>query len=1297
MKIKSLYDIILVGKENTLDTKKKNKNNGQKDHNVAGILCIIISLFFLICLSTPLLSDIGIFIRNLTMGLFGYLSFPVILCTLFLGILLLMNKKAVLSFKQITFIALIAVCAVFILHTAIDSSKLLSDDFGTYIGSLINFNNTNTLADYSVGGVVFGIFVYGIKSILSIVGAYILYSILLILFCGLLIYDFRQDQKRIIEENAKKNPRFISFEKGKSSPRPVREGYDPTLYVGTIEHTKKTVVQNGDFSSINDGSYSNMPLSETISHFDTAPNNDRYNNESDRYNGKYNDDRYSYDSGYNGSSYAEKDEYNDESLHDSAMKRLFGNPDEVYRNYEEQLRKNMDIRDKSMRTDVTTNDDAKILSKPQPVSLYPSIDREPNRNQADKTVKYVLPEIPFLPEKDVSDQIVDGPILNGDEISKTIKDNQKHESEQADQIKDDNSTVEEETPELPPIIVGNPKLQKEEISDDDQDVKEEEKDDEPEIEQMPILNGDNFTKKEENTEHKLQHDFWAVRFGGIFKDQINDEKDTSEKEVDNESNDAERSLLDNENNTSEKIEDDGNLQNDNARFSENNEIVNEKQDEQFEKADIGSEDNEFTLNIDDEISLEDDNIKNDIDAQEDDKKIEQEQLKDDSTSEEYGDIDSDNDDTTPNFDVEQEQIETNVETDSDYDIEENNGEILNEEEVNISDDGDNAISDNEGENKDELASDKETAIGDNGDSFDDKVIDAKIPDSLKMVDNAIDMSETSDEIDNDNTGYYTTEKDFERTVGEISLKLNDDKFGLNNTSGVNNQINMDDYDVEIKNDKPKKIKKHLKYTPPPLDLLVTNSTQSEDDEDYEQNARNLEEVLHNLKVDAKVVTITRGPAVTRYELEVALGQSVKSIPNRAEDIAYSLASNGSVRIEAPITGKRAVGVEVPNKKVSIVSLKDIIDSEEFAQSKSCLTMALGKDISGKIILCNLEKMPHLLIAGATGSGKSACLNSIIASFLYKASPEDVRLILIDPKQVEFVLYRNMPHLLMKNIINDSTQAINAFKWARTEMDRRYTLFAKYAVRNLSDFNECSAVVNGIEPKLPRIVIIVDELAELMISKNAKELEQNIMSMAQKARAAGMHLILATQRPSVDVLTGTIKANFTSRIAFAVKGQADSRTILDFAGAETLLGNGDMLYAPLGAKEQRVQGAFITTEEVENIVNFVKENNDVDFDEDAENIIMKKPEENAPTAMEEEKSNESAEDPLMKEVLKKVIETHQASASQIQRRFSVGYNRAARLIDQMEERGYIGPLDGSKPREVKITREKFIEIYGEDIS
>ena len=431
-----------------------------------------------------------------------------------------------------------------------------------------------------------------------------------------------------------------------------------------------------------------------------------------------------------------------------------------------------------------------------------------------------------------------------------------------------------------------------------------------------------------------------------------------------------------------------------------------------------------------------------------------------------------------------------------------------------------------------------------------------------------------------------------------------------------------------------------------------------------------------------------GPAITRYELKPAEGVRVSKIANLADDIALNLAAK-TIRIEAPIPGKQAVGIEVPNEESETVHIRDILDTDTFKDSKSKLAFALGKDVSGTEIVTDIAKMPHVMIAGATGSGKSVCINTLIASIIYKAKPSEVKLVMVDPKIVELSVYNGIPHLLIP-VVTDPKKAAGALAWAVQEMENRYTMFASKGVRDLKGYNEAVENEDGIG-KLPHIVIIIDELADLMMVAKG-DVEDAICRLAQKARAAGMHLVIATQRPSVDVITGLIKANIPSRIAFAVSSQVDSRTILDQVGAEKLLGKGDMLFFPTGApKPVRIQGAFISDKEVEKIVDFVKSNGgETVYRDDITEYIEKA--NTTDKEIDEGASNDDDEtDPLLNDAIETVIETGQASTSFIQRRFKVGYARAGRIIDQMEERGIISGYQGSKPREVLMTKERWAEL------
>ena len=488
-------------------------------------------------------------------------------------------------------------------------------------------------------------------------------------------------------------------------------------------------------------------------------------------------------------------------------------------------------------------------------------------------------------------------------------------------------------------------------------------------------------------------------------------------------------------------------------------------------------------------------------------------------------------------------------------------------------------------------------------------------------------------------------------------------------------------------------KKPSKYVRPTTNLLNSISTDINDyGGDYQEKGLIIERTLENFKVPAKVIGVTRGPSVTRFELEMPPGISVNKINQYSNDIAMALASSHGVRIEAPIPGKSAVGIEVPNKEIATVGLKEVLDSKEFYSAKNPLTFALGKDINGAYRVCNIEKMPHLLIAGSTGSGKSVCLNVLLVSLLYKCSPEELRLILVDPKRVEFSMFNNLPHMLIPEVICNSEKAINALNYLIKEMERRYSLFEELYVKKLEEYNQTQEVANGTKEKLPYIVMIIDEMNDLM-STNKKEIEDRVVRIAQKARAAGIHLILATQRPSVDVITGTIKTNLPSRIAFAVTSFIDSKTILDRVGAEKLLGKGDMLYYPQDLPEpSRIQCAFVSNEELKAVVEFVKNNNECIFNEEAEREINKSSEGGLANSMNGYDDNEV--DSLMQEALKFVIEIKQASISKLQRRFGIGFSRAGRIIDQMERLRYVSPADGSKPRTVYITMEEYNEIYGE---
>ena len=486
------------------------------------------------------------------------------------------------------------------------------------------------------------------------------------------------------------------------------------------------------------------------------------------------------------------------------------------------------------------------------------------------------------------------------------------------------------------------------------------------------------------------------------------------------------------------------------------------------------------------------------------------------------------------------------------------------------------------------------------------------------------------------------------------------------------------------------------YDFPPITLLDQNRQDNyiEAGAELRTNAQRLADTLHSFGVDATGGDVIRGPAITRYEFVLDQGVKLSKITNLADDIALALGASG-VRI-APIPEKiSVVGIEVPNKTVSPVLIRDVIESRAFTQHKSSVAFAVGRDIGNKDIVGDIAKLPHVLIAGTTGSGKSVCTNSLIISLLYKSSPEDVRFIMVDPKMVELAPYNGIPHLLIP-VVTDPKKAAGALQWAVYEMMKRYKTFSELGVKKLEEYNALAARTEGME-KMPFIVVVIDELADLMLVA-AKEVEESICRVAQMGRAAGMHLVIATQRPSADVITGLMKANIPSRIAFAVASSLESRIILDTTGAEKLVGRGDMLYAPLGSgKPIRVQGCFITPEEIDRVVGYVKSTGEAQYSDE----VMRKIEESlqekekkgggGPASSASDGDEGGSEDELLPAAVEVVLETGQASVSMLQRRLKLGYSRAARLVDQMEQRGYVGPFEGSKPRQLLITKEKWQEI------
>ena len=571
--------------------------------------------------------------------------------------------------------------------------------------------------------------------------------------------------------------------------------------------------------------------------------------------------------------------------------------------------------------------------------------------------------------------------------------------------------------------------------------------------------------------------------------------------------------------------------------------------------------------------------------------------------------------------------------------------------------------------------------------------DVPLDELVESVKNAGNVLEDKAATDKDKIDLEEIFKDTDNE--DISKSEKVDDGSVPDTKELELMVERKQIKEELPREPIKEVHTVKEYVFPPLSLLnQENNVKNEDvSEEMRSTAIKLVETLRSFKVRTRIIDVSRGPSITRYELAPEEGVRVRTIANLVDDIALNLATTG-VRIEAPIPGKAAVGIEVPNKNVSTVYLKELLDTQQFKQAKSRVTVALGMDVAGTPIFLDIAKMPHLLIAGATGMGKSVCINSMIVSLLYKATPDEVKLILIDPKKVELSIYNGLPHLLVP-VVTDPKKAAGSLHWAVTEMDRRFELIEEVGVRDVASYNR----ITKDDPEkefLPQIVIVIDELADLMMTA-PKDVEESICRLAQKARAAGMHIVIGTQRPSVDVVTGLIKANVPSRIAFTMASQVDSRTIIDIAGAEKLIGRGDMLYAPVGfSKPARVQGSFVSESEIEKIIDFIKTNSgvssyDANVIESIEKEAAKCGEGKGGHGGDGDVSGDDDGDPLFRAAVELAVESGKISTSLLQRRLSVGYGRAAKLIDKMEQKGIVSAPEGQKPRTVLISRQEYMEM------
>ncbi len=1249
--LKDIVTIQIAFKEVNVLLPKNHSHNGKNKsgHDTLGIVLIIVFSFLLLCSITGslILGDIGLVVKNISIGLLGYFAYPIFLYCIIRGIFLLQNKELSVRLRNLISIIAIFLCAGIIVHLATTSSYI--GEFGSYMNRVFHSS--------TVGGVFMGLFAYVLNVCLTSVGAYILLGCVIVVLLLLVAGFF--DKGLPARKSAKKHNDSSSMPKIKAGTSFVGNGGD--LFIESIVPNDTAMASPGSFDELPD------ETEKYVERRTYSPGEEYYSPEiqkmrkqqDERFDEIYKRSRahnilfgndnaaqneqngYGYSSGGSQSGGSQYGSYNSGSYHNSQDSSkgwddliVIPPPKNISSRFVSGSIINGDAIGPVKRQDnpAPVNDDRQSddrhfdfnqLKKSVYEEVYGTYADE--RKQYSDNAKNSRPDIKIVPPEDNEDLYTlpdpvqpmappanenRPPIINGDSI-------EEEEPETPDFIPYDNNKEQKEEKKRPPIIIGSSIMADEPYVNNETELPAK-----PNVNPAPIIRASHFEEDLAAGKKQMQ----AEKQRDIAAENPKSSSAQQPSTAENAAKPAETAA-------------------------------------QTKKDLPAKEESEHTAeNIAESRVDAAANQKESAAATPDIKKQEASVLPDESESADY---------LPP-----AQNIVNNAAED-----------IAFENSVNKSEDDDVAASESK-----PLAAELDTFDHDDnaaGDEYEDDY--AEIHGHPKFVD------VTQEEAEKLSDKFDKTTKSFS-IFDEVIDASENVKLAENSSKP---QAAVVEKAAEKPKEEGKKPKKPYKYTPPSLDLLTTESTIPKiNPETYEEKKSLLEETLENLGIPAKVLGITVGPTVTRYELNMPTGMSVKKIENCEQDIRYGLACKGKIRIESPIPGKKAVGIEVPNDENALVALKDIVDSKEFKSSTSPLTIALGKDIQGRVMISRIDKMPHLLIAGTTGSGKSACLNSLIISLLYKSSPEDVKLILVDPKRVEFTAYSGLPHMMIPDAITEAPQAINAFKWAREEMERRYKLLQANRVRNISEYNNLEEVKNRSLEKMPYIVVIVDEFADLMIgsgNEKKRELENLISSIAGKARAAGIHLILATQRPSAEVITGTIKSNLPCRISFAVSNQTNSRIILDKVGAESLLGKGDMLYAPQENPDGiRIQGAFINTEEVINIVEQIKANNQSDFNEEFEKALVEQKEENNDTDdPDNDNLSDAGYDKDLPDIVRMVIKTGQASGAMIQRRFSIGYMRAAKIVDQMEKFNFIGPHNGSKPREVYISKEKFKEFFGED--
>ncbi len=1182
-------------------SERKRDDKESATGQTVGVVLIIISVFLLICTLTNglVLGDIGTIITRFLLGIFGYITFPILLFMFIYGVLKVRNKKLAVRTKYVVG-TLVALLSLIIIAQILSTVGIIGGDFSAYIGSVYKVT--------TLGGVIFGLFSYAFNALFGTVFSCILLGLVIIasiffmssFYAGLPSVKARDKKKK-----SKKESSFVSSRHDETEfSSGARKG---GLCVITLDKTDEIA----SATKSEEGSYDEMTrLRSSVGERESVHSQDHSMSDRER-----------------------------------ARKILFGDYDDIKRRF-------------SPQSSVASTP---LASTPSSTSV---------RN---KTSEKSIPEVAVPAPKAFEHKYVAGEIINGDELSARMAEAEK-KSEERSSAERTSSVSSKSVENVDSAFSANFEPYSGDKTTADTDIA---------YNPGPIVNGDYYVAgREVPTVAAFEEIVESPLYTPIGMEKREVDKSEGDDEIDGKTNFEEKSAF-------ESVQRDD----DQAYEEANSSMFEDDEDESYDAIDELEESEEVFVDEIRSTIIEEDFTAEEI-------KESGDTLGDYSYEEEGDDEDTSNASVAVSssefVDTSRDIVdEKTVDVDSDSSIIEDESVVDEDEDVDgrIVYDGESTIESSY--QCDDVASDEQKR----SDTFE------KTTTSFTISDEVEDLSEKSYDNPDDTTGYYKT---VDAPVSNSSEKTSSERAKSATKVNVNeNQIDIDslvqkkaESEVTATPAPAPKPKKSSKYHAPSMDLLVTESMNPEaSDDEIQEKISQLEQTLEQLNVPAKVNDYTVGPAITRYELDMPQGMSVKKIENLESDIRYALACKGQIRIESPIPGKRAVGIEVPNDNIFMVALKDIIDSKEFKNSPSPLTIALGKDIQGRVKFACLEKLPHLLIAGATGSGKSSCLNCLLISLIYKSSPSDVRLILIDPKRVEFTLYSGLPHMLIPNAITDIDQAINAFKWAYDEMERRYVTLQRKQVRNIQEYNKLEEVKNGDEPKMSYVVIVVDELANLIMASptNRKTLEDIIMAIASKARAAGIHLVLATQRPSVDVITGTIKANLPSRIAFAVTSAQNSRIILDSVGAETLRGRGDMLYAPADESEYtRIQGAYVENFEVKNIVDYVISHNVADFDSEFESAIAKKePQKPAPG----ENGNGTADDnggydKELIDVVRCVIKCGSASSSMIQRRFRFGWNKAARILEQMEELGFVGPQNGAKPREVVVTPEIFEEFFGE---